>query len=251
VRVGAATTTGGYRESNEDRYYVGSEEGLFIVADGMGGQLAGEKASQMTVEVVPREVGAALEAGQFNGEPLDGDEAVCAMIRQAVVTASGEVWDLGQEDSDFRDMGSTITLALARPDKPEKLFVLGLGDSRAYRFRGDGVEQLTVDHTMAQALADAGTIEPHEVETHQFRNVLWQFIGVQELSDGLEVKIVDVEAGDRFLLASDGLTGVLSDEQVGHIVGKWDDPNDCCRRLVDAALVADSKDNITCLAIFF
>jgi PPM family protein phosphatase len=246
MRVGAHTTTGNYRENNEDFYHVGEELGLYIVADGMGGQAAGERASHLAVDVMVAELAAAVEGFQAqDGEP--SDDVVSNALHQAVRLASQRVRSEGQADPDLKDMGTTVVVVWLRGDKA---VVTWLGDSRIYLFRGGETRLLTVDQSLAQALVDAGTIKPEEVETHYFRNVLWRFAGAEDLGDDPAVSIIPTVEGDRFLLATDGLTGVMSDEEIGRRVAEHDDPDVCCDRLVAAALEAGSKDNVTCLGIF-
>lgn len=246
MRAGAHTAIGNYRETNEDSYFLSDELGLYMVADGMGGQAAGEQASRLTIDLIAQKVAAAATTAP-EADPQQSIENTRRLLHDAVVQASREVRARGQNHPELKDMGSTITVALVRPDH---VFVTWLGDSRVYRLRGGTMTQLTVDHSLAQALVDAGTIRREEADTHYFRNVLWRFVGADDLGDAPEVAVLDRQPGDRYLLTTDGLTGVVSEVVIASLLALGDDPQVCCQRLVEAALQADSKDNVTCLAIF-
>ena len=144
-------------------------------------------------------------------------------------------------------MGTTVVLALFRNDR---VYIAGIGDSRAYRLRAGRIEQLTKDHSLADALLEAGTITTEELPNHKFKNVLYLYLGSKDARGGPEdVRVLDVLPGDRFLLASDGLTGVVRDDDLARILASCDDPQRAARALTDQALENDSKDNITSLVI--
>ena len=245
MKVGAATSIGNFREVNEDRHFVDVQRGLFIVADGMGGEQAGEQASQMAIDIIPKELADNLAAAESTAESTDVDPVVEALTR-ACVTANEEIIGLGSVDEDYENMGTTVVLAFVCDPS---LYVAGLGDSRAYLVRSESIEQLTADHSLTQALVEAGAIQPEDAKNHQFRNVLWKFLGSPEAAKGPEVRRLEIESGDRFLLASDGLTGVVSDEDIAEWVRRHDDPQVCCDELVQKALDQGSKDNVTCIVV--
>jgi len=266
LRVGVVSTVGNYREHNEDNFYlpkqlpstgdpslkdrdhfieVGDEEAalrLFVVADGMGGQLAGEKASQMAVDIIPKEL-----SRRLNSSATPGDKAVQRAVRDAVAAANQEILGLSVIQTEFNNMGTTVVLALCHGGR---MYVAGIGDSRAYRVRDGRIEQMTKDHSLAQALLEAGTITAEELPNHKFSHVLYLYLGSKDARSGPEdVHATDLVAGDRFLLASDGLTGVVADEQLAEIIRQRDDPRETARILTQLALDNHSKDNVTCLVI--
>ncbi|WP_240907285.1 PP2C family protein-serine/threonine phosphatase [Paludisphaera rhizosphaerae] len=262
LKVGVVSVRGNYREHNEDNYFVPgrrpvrhdvlNESGehptmtlepsnLFIVADGMGGQQGGEQASLMAVEMIPREIAKRLPADQT--EPRHVQEA----IREAVAQVNQEILGSSGALTEFANMGTTVVLAQFRPDK---VYVAGIGDSRAYRLRDGVLERLTKDHSLADALVEAGTITPEELQNHKFKNVLYLYLGSKDARSGPEdFRVMDVRLGDRFLMASDGLTGVVSDLELGRVLGSVNDPQEAAVMLKNLALANDSKDNVTCLVV--
>src|SRR5438067_8007843 len=189
LNIGKCTLLGNYRENNEDAIDVKQfpELTLCLVADGMGGQAAGEIASKRATEVVPRELKKNLP------KTATGDDSK-AVIRKAVVQANEEIMAMGALDRDLRNMGTTVVMALWR--KGPEMYIASVGDSRAYQVRGDQIEQLTVDHSLAQALVENKTISQAEAREHRFRNVLWKYLGSKEVGEGPDVKLVSIQAGD-------------------------------------------------------
>ena len=129
------------------------------------------------------------------------------------------------------------------------MFVTGVGDSRAYLIRDGKIEQLTVDHSLAQALVEAKTISAEEAREHRFRNVLWKYLGTKEVGEGPEVKSVSLRPGDRFLLCSDGLSGVVPDTQLLSFINEQTDVQQCADGLGQLALDCGSRDNVSCIVI--
>ena len=263
LRVGVVSVRGNYREHNEDNYYVPGRRSvrhdsnsdnqadlatmtlepsnLFIVADGMGGQQAGEQASLMAVELIPKAIPRRLTAEE--AEPNRVKEA----IRDAVAEVNQEILGSSGAVTEFTNMGTTVVLALFRNDR---VYVAGIGDSRAYRLRDGRLERLTKDHSLADALLEAGTISAEELPTHKFKNVLYLYLGSKDARGGPEdVRVLDVRPGDRLLMASDGLTGVVPDPELARVLATIDDPQQAAITLKDMALANDSKDNVTCLII--
>jgi protein phosphatase len=264
LRVGVVSEVGNYREHNEDNYYIPgrsatrldrpgesggatatlldlSQEEPFIVADGMGGQMAGEQASAMAVEIIPKAVARRLSPDQ------DDPKGVQRAIRDAVAEANQEILSSGSV-TEFSNMGTTVVLALFHD---ERVYIAGIGDSRAYRLRDGRIEQLTKDHSLADALLDAGTISMEELPNHKFKNVLYLYLGCKDARGGPEeVRVLDVRVGDRFLLNTDGLTGVVRDDELARVLATCDDPQRAAQTLVTKALDNHSKDNVTCLVIY-
>lgn len=242
LNIGKCSLLGNYRENNEDSIEVKQFPDLIvsIVADGMGGQAAGEIASKRAIEIIPREI-------RKNLTPNMNTDAVKGVIRRAIVQANEEIMAMGALDKDMKNMGTTVVMAVWR--KGVELYVAGVGDSRAYLLRDKSIQQLTVDHSLAQALVEAKTISAAEAKEHRFKNVLWKYLGSKEVGEGPEVTVVPVSAGDRFLLCTDGLTGVVQDDGLMSFVAQQSDMQACAEGLGQHALDSGSRDNVSCIMI--
>jgi len=242
LNIGKCTLLGNYRENNEDAIEVKQFPDMIttIVADGMGGQAAGEIASKRAIEVIPRELRKGLSSSW-------SEDQVRTAIRRSIVQANEEIMAMGALDRDLRNMGTTVVLAVWR--KGPELYIANVGDSRAYLIRGDQIEQLTVDHSLAQALVDNKTISAAEAREHRFRNVLWKYLGSKEVGEGPEVKAIPIQPGDRFLLCTDGLTGPVSDQQLASFINEHPDVQECADGLGQLALDNGSRDNVSCIVI--
>lgn len=243
LNIGKCSLLGNYRENNEDSIDVKQfpDMTVCLVADGMGGQAAGEVASKRAIEIVPRELRKHLSHAMTNDETKN-------IIRRSVVQANEEIMAMAALDRELKNMGTTIVLTLWRKGS-SILYVAGMGDSRVYHIRGRKIEQLTVDHSIAQALVEAKTISPAEARTHRYKNVLWKYLGSQEVGEGPEVKVVPIQTGDRFLLCTDGLTGVVSDDQLLNFMKDKPDPQECADGLGQLALDQGSRDNISSIVM--
>jgi len=242
LSIGKCTLLGNYRENNEDAIEVKqfSDLTVCIVADGMGGQAAGEIASKRAIEVVPRELRKGLsQAGSA--------DQVKTLIRRAIVQANEEIMLMGALERDLRNMGTTIVIAVWR--KNDEMFIASVGDSRAYLVRDGKIEQLTVDHSLAQALVENKTITPEDAKEHRFRNVLWKYLGSKEVGEGPDVKAMGIRPGDRFLLCTDGLTGPVPDAQLLRFIEEHPDVQQCAEGLGQLALEQGSRDNVSCIII--
>jgi len=196
----------------------------------MGGQCAGEKASQLAIELIPEKLNELID---FNNDPA---EKVTQSIDQAVAYANLEIMALGELDPNCRSMGTTIVFAI---QVGEKFFIGGVGDSRVYLLRNDALHQLTTDHSLTQALVDAGTITAEEALTHRYKNVLYRYLGTKDGSAGTQARHLDPTPRDR-----------ISDEKLQDLLGQFDDPQQAAEEIVKAAQEGGSKDNITCIVIF-
>ena len=195
LSIGKCTLLGNYRENNEDSIDVKTfpDMTVCLVADGMGGQAAGEVASKRAIEIVPRELKKHL------GASLNNDEAK-VIVRRAIVQANEEIMAMAALDRELKNMGTTIVVTVWRKGS-NQMYVAGMGDSRVYLLRKGKIEQLTVDHSIAQALVEAKTISAAEARVHRYRNVLWKYLGSTEVGEGPEVK-GDAGAGWRPLPCS-------------------------------------------------
>lgn len=241
VRWGVVSITGNFRENNEDRYHVDEKGRYFVVCDGMGGQSAGERASGMAAELVPRRLEQALN---FQDDTAD---KVVSGIDDAVGHANSEIMALAQLDPNCTNMGTTIAMLVKAG---QALYVANVGDSRVYRLRGGEFAQLTTDHSLSQALVLAGTISKEDAATHRYKHVLVRYLGSKEGGTGAEAKTLNMQAGDRFILCSDGVTDGTEDAILANLLGKFAEPQTTAQAIVDAAVAGGSKDNITCVVVF-
>jgi protein phosphatase len=237
LQVGSCSAQG-VRPNNEDRYLVDLGQKLFLVADGMGGQERGEQASGMAVDIIARVVHDCL-ANQDNGD---------VAVKRALAEANQAIVQAGQQQPEGRRMGTTAVVALQHENR---CYVAGLGDSRAYLICGDKVQQLTVDHSVATALVFSGALTQEEARHSPLQNVLHKFLGCAGMHDGAEVFPFTPEAGDRLVLASDGLTNHISDEDLRESWKNHRNPQDWADHLVRLALERGSRDNVTCVVVAF
>lgn len=237
VRVGSRSAQG-VRPNNEDRFVVDLDQHLFLVADGMGGQDRGEIASGMAADIIPRVVQDRLAA------QATGDHAV----QEAITLANNAIVDAGKAQPEGRRMGTTAVVALHRDDQ---VFIASLGDSRAYLIRDGSVQQMTVDHSVAQALVASGALTPEEARHSPYQHVLHKFLGCASLAEKAEVRPFSPRAGDRLLLASDGLTNHVNEADLVEGPKAYPHPQDWADHLVESALRRGSRDNVTCIIVAF
>jgi protein phosphatase len=237
VYVGSCTAQG-VRDNNEDRLVVDMDHHLFLVADGMGGQEAGEQASGLAAEIIPRVV----------HDRLAANEELSQAIEKALAEANEAIIKAGKGQPEGRRMGTTAVLALHKNDR---VVVGSVGDSRAYLIRGAEVKQLTVDHSVAQALVHIGALTPEEARSSPYNHVLHRFLGCTNSSEGPDIHPFCPEPGDRLLLATDGLTNVITDDDLRAAMRNCPTVQACADHLVQLALDHRSKDNVTVIVLAF
>jgi protein phosphatase len=213
-----------------------AENGIFIVADGMGGHAAGEVASEMAVRITSQNIGSLRGLS---------DEEAGERVRTAIRTANDAIFERTLSEHDKRGMGTTATVLVLLPGR----YLIGqVGDSRAYLIRDGQIHQLTKDHSYVQEQVDAGLLTPDQARVHPYSNVITRCVGA-----GIDV-IPDIyfgslEKGDVLLLASDGLTGMLEDEQLTRILSSGGEPQVWVDHMVSEANRRGGLDNITAIAI--
>jgi protein phosphatase len=237
IHVGSRSAQG-VRPNNEDRYVVDLMNNLFLVADGMGGQEQGERASGLAADIIPRVVQDRLAANDSAG----------AAMQRALAEANDAIVDAGKHQPAGRRMGTTAVVAL---QKENQCYVAGLGDSRAYLIRGGQVEQLTVDHSVANALVLSGALTPEEARNSPYQHVLHKFLGCAGIFEETEIRPFAPQAGDRLLLASDGLTNHIEEQDLRDGPKLFPSPQAWAEHLVDLALKRGSRDNVTCVVVAF
>jgi serine/threonine protein phosphatase PrpC len=224
---GGSTDKGQVRDGNEDGYIVDRRLQLFAVADGMGGHRAGEVASATALE--------ALRAAVASGTGI-GD---------AITNANSAVHDKSAANTDLTGMGTTLTAVV--PDG-HGVLVGHVGDSRAYLLRDGELRQLTIDHSLVEELVREGKLTEQEAAVHPQRSIITRALGVEGDVE-VDVYSVPLEAGDRLLLCSDGLTTMLRSDDIAGLLRREADPTRAANLLVDAANAAGGEDNITTIVI--
>ena len=230
------TDVGIIRSGNEDSYLVLPDKGVFIVADGMGGHAAGEVASEMAVQIIARGLDGILGRS---------DSEAAQMMRTAIIQSNAEIYQRTMNEPEKRGMGTTATAMVVNGNR----YVLGqVGDSRAYLYRGDSLIQVTKDHSYVQEQVDAGNLTPEQARTHPYSNVITRCVGAN--ADVVpDIYLGTIETDDLILLASDGLTGMLEDQDLLTILDTGDPP----ARLVDSLVSEGNRrgglDNITVIIV--
>lgn len=226
------------RSANQDAYYLDDPEGrFFIVADGMGGHAGGEEASRIATESIQH----------YLCEHWTSELDPTALLKDTLLQANQQILENQQTHPERADMGTTVVVVIfPEADQP---WCVHVGDSRLYRFRDQQLEQITEDHTWISQAVSSGLLTSDQARTHPWRHVLAQCLGREELNQ-IDIQPLDVQAGDRLLLCSDGLTEELSDDLIAPYL---DDATYACDQsaeaLVEAAKEQGGQDNITVVII--
>ncbi len=237
MKTFAITDTGKARTSNQDYIYsnelsVGNLENLFIVADGMGGHLAGDIASRIAAETIV----------DFAGKSKS--EKPIEILRTAVEAANERVANEASANLELADMGTTVVAATIAD---RQLYLANVGDSRLY-ILNDGIEQITKDHSLVDEMVRAGSISKEEARFHPKKNIITRAVGSKEgvLVDMFQVSL---EPGDLILLCTDGLTNMVEDDDIFILIKQQRDIAGMAQTLVDAANAGGGKDNISLILI--
>lgn len=234
------TDVGRVREENQDRWFADPTQGLYIVADGMGGSVSGALAAEVVVSTLPP----LLRKQLGNIDDLSSSDAPTTVVA-ALAQLSDQLRRQSHGQPGLQGMGSTVVLAFVHG---MHALVGHMGDSRAYLLRGGSLEQLTKDHSIVQLLLDSGDIRPEEAAEHPSRGQLTRFVGME--GEALpEARLVQIRPGDLLLLCSDGLTGMVGDNAILRICKRKVRPRTLCRRLIGAANAAGGKDNVTAVVV--
>lgn len=239
VQYSALSDVGCRRSDNQDRWGVDGDQRLFIVADGVGGSRDGALAAQTMVEILPSYVVHHLPPDQRDAP--DAPER----LSRAVAELSDDLYGKAQTDARFEGANSTLVVVVV---SGSRALVAHLGDSRAYLHRDGQLQRLTRDHTLVQALVDAHQVDAADTRVHRARNVVTRYMGMPPPARA-DASALELNAGDRILLCSDGLHGVVGEEALPQILDANSDPGYACAALIEAARNAGGPDNITALVI--
>jgi protein phosphatase len=236
------SNVGSVRANNEDNYYVtdiGDDVALVLVADGVGGNASGEVASKMVSDtfaqlVADNKFAAAIDVPSIRGSLLD---VSAHKIHSNVAKES-------IANPQHKGMATTLTAAIV---SDTSLHLLQVGDSRCYCLRAGQLQQLSVDQTVAQSLVSEGKINAADIATHPDRNVLLQCLGLESANNPFEPVLSEfaMQAGDKILLCSDGLTDMANDNAIEKVLTTASNPVDACEQLINIAIAGGGKDNIT------
>lgn len=251
VDASGLTHAGMIREQNEDRIHLNHEDGLYLVADGMGGHAAGEIASDIAVQAVNEFIIHTRRDRELTW-PYAYDETLSYdgnRLQTAIRLANNRIREAVEEKSEYQGMGSTMVSLLVNEDRTT---IGSVGDSRVYRLRGGVLKLLTNDHSWVNEQMQEGMLTEEQARTHPFRNVVTRALGSDSAVE-VDVRSGTAEAGDCFLLCSDGLSGMIEEEEIARLLAAAADTGAeaACKTLVDAANQAGGKDNVSVIIVLF
>ncbi|HEU5230731.1 MAG TPA: PP2C family serine/threonine-protein phosphatase [Ktedonobacteraceae bacterium] len=271
---------GKQRDQNEDCAYkriessAEGDQGLFIVADGMGGYKAGEVASKLTIETVsksldslfrplPEQPTIKLEPSALgkNAKPPSEDAqnktrklsetpvvtAIEDQLSNAVQQANKAILRYGEQQASARGLGSTVTAVLIQGDQA---YIANVGDSRTYLFRNQALTPLTKDHSLVARLVEAKQIEPEDIYTHPQRNLIYRSLGAGRKNIEVDIFHETIQPGDIFLLCSDGLWEMIRHKNLLKTLSEGGSPQKVCDKLIDLANESGGEDNITAVVVY-
>ena len=224
------------REKNEDKYIMDLQQKLFVICDGMGGHKGGKIASAMAAQVIER---------QYTS---NDEQDRSAALNAAINAANQKIWQVGSDNPEYQEMGTTATAAVIAG---ERLIVAHVGDSSLFLLRDGQIRKITTDHTLARQMVIDGLLGEDEIRTCAYNHILTRAVGVQaniEIDNYTEI----IQPGDQIILCSDGLTDMLADEEILEIMNENKaaaDLDQLARALVDAALNKGGYDNTTIIVL--
>ncbi|NLN88196.1 MAG: Stp1/IreP family PP2C-type Ser/Thr phosphatase [Syntrophomonadaceae bacterium] len=233
MKSAGVSDIGLHRKKNEDQYFIDEEQGFFIVCDGMGGHKGGHVASRLAVETIR--------------EHLDptGAEGMSGVLSQAVQAANRTINRIGNSDDSLREMGTTVTAANIRDNC---LTVAHVGDSRLYHFHSGTLTQITHDHTLTEQMIADGVFTNGDLPASSYRHILTRAVGVEP-----EVRVdmyeQEIGEGDWILICSDGLTDMLTDDEIAAFMDRAAEPEVTARALLDGSLDKGGHDNVTVIVV--
>lgn len=247
IEVANISDTGLKRPHNEDSAVTDTALGLAVVADGMGGYKAGEVASAIAAQLILNEVRAGIANGDANTKvESSGMSRATLVIRDAVAKANAEVFRTAQEVPQCQGMGTTVVVVFYHGDK---VSIAHVGDSRVYRLRGNEFKQITRDHSLIQELIDRGFFTPEEAAENTPKNLVTRALGIEQ-SVEVDVQEQDLQAGEIYLLCSDGLNDMVDDEEIHLTLSKYSaNLVQAATELVRLANEKGGKDNVSVVLV--
>ncbi len=237
------TDPGCVRTQNQDTFHMEELERsclLCVVCDGMGGAKSGNVASSLACDVFSQTVKNGWRSG-MGGAEID------ALLSQAAKLANFTVYDQGKEFEEFTGMGTTLVAALVRG---KQVTIANIGDSRAYHIGGEGITQVTVDHSIVQLMITRGELTPEEGRNYPGKNLITRAVGTEPAVE-CDIFHLDMEPETSLLLCSDGLSNLVEDQEILFEVVHGQAQEECCRQLVEIAINRGAPDNVTCVLVQF
>ena len=239
VQIGFKCNRGVVRSNNEDACFVIPSHDVYVVADGVGGNNSGEVASRTAVGEIAQFV------NDNRLEHCKKPEDIFSFFADAIDVANRRIFRMGTENESNRGMATTMVAAYI---KDNTAYIANIGDSRAYLFRNGLLKQITKDHTYVNELIDKGVITEEEAQNHKQKNVITKALGADVFAEP-DYYMAELEKNDILMLCSDGLYGEIKDPEIVEILNSGKSMNDVCTELVDEAIRAGGRDNITVICL--
>ncbi|MBN1907630.1 MAG: serine/threonine-protein phosphatase [Deltaproteobacteria bacterium] len=250
IKSSGITDVGLKREGNEDSFSVDDSLGLYIVADGMGGHLAGEIASHISVDIINRSYRSWLEEDASSDDIYGGaDDSLSRegnYVLGGIRLANRVVYELAYEKKQYQGMGTTVVTLLVTPSM---IIAANVGDSRIYMLRDGELEMLSTDHTIVAEQVALGMMTEEEAARSSMKHILTRNLGS---SENVEPEIYEIgpSGNDRFVICSDGLTDLVNDEEIRKMMEDANDPEELCRDFIRTVLDRGAHDNTTIVSVF-
>lgn len=231
------TDRGLVRRDNQDNFYIGKDGRIFVVADGVGGYGGGATASRLAVET--------LEEWWVHGAELDADQ-IESWMREVAAEASKRIMCAAKDDVTLDNMGTTIVIVVV--DKEGDLHIGHAGDSRALLVRGEELKLLTIDHSVVMEMHMKGQLTREQCRTNIYKHLITRCLGHDEPVE-IDYSKIEFLPGDRIVLASDGLSDEMTEEEIGALINGCSAPQEVCQRLMETVLKRGARDNTTIVAL--
>jgi serine/threonine protein phosphatase PrpC len=246
LEIASHTDPGMVRSHNEDSIASDTSRGLVVLADGMGGYNAGEVASGMATTVLVTELQQLLDERAPRATDAHGEPLAQKLLRDQIAKANTSIYQASQSQPQYAGMGTTLVVALFYDNR---MTVAHIGDSRMYRMRGEELRQITKDHSLLQEQIDSGMITPEQAKLSQNKNLVTRALGIDPAVEP-EIHDYETEAGDLYLLCSDGLCDMVSDEDIGMVLQTLGaNLKLCAHQLVQMANDNGGRDNISVILV--
>jgi protein phosphatase len=250
AKAAGLTDVGLKRDGNEDSFSIDMKLGLFVVADGMGGHLAGEVASRVAVDLINKSFKKWADADATEEDLFEYPDPSLSRLGNYVLSsirlANRVIHEMATEHTDYSGMGTTVAVLAVMPDL---IITANVGDSRIYLVRKGQIEQLSRDHSIVAEQLEMGIMTDEEAEQSPLKHVLTRNLGSAKHLDA-EIFEIEPASQDRFLLCSDGLTDLVSDDEIHQMLETEDDPDALCKKFIDKALTRGAHDNTTVVSVY-